>query len=160
MLGSRRWSNYGRLYFSHFNELDHELDARLSRAYKPACLYLSSFISKFLVLIAKFFAFTFGAIFAVLVILTLYDEDVLQVEHVLTIITFTGAVAGIARSLIPDENTVYFMDQMMYQILAHVHYMPDAWKSYANSQLVRDEFVKLFQYKFVYLLEELVSFVY
>lgn len=157
VLGSRKWSSYGRLYFRHFNELDHELDARLSRAYKPALLYLSSFQSKFLVLIAKFFAFTFGSIFAVLVILTLYDEDVLNVEHVLTIISITGAVAGIARSLIPDENTVYYTDQMMYQILAHVHYMPDAWKTHANSYLVRDEFVKLFQYKFVYLLEELLS---
>lgn len=157
VLGSRRWSNYGRLYFSHFNELDHELDARLSRAYKPALLYLSSFVSKFLVQIAKFVAFTCGAVFAVLVLLTLYDEDVLQVEHVLTIISLTGASAGIARALIPDESTVYFTDQMMYQILAHVHYMPDAWTVHANSQLVRDEFVKLFQYKFVYLLEELVS---
>lgn len=103
VLGSRKWSNYGKLYFRHFNELDHELDARLSRAYKPAIFYLSSFVSKFLVVIAKFFLFTFGAIFAVFIVMTLYDEDVLNVEHVLTIISVTGAVAGIARSLIPDE---------------------------------------------------------
>lgn len=157
VLGIRRWSNYGKLYFRHFNELDHELDARLSRAYKPALLYLSSFNSKFLIVIAKFFVLTFGAIFAVLVMLTLYDEDVLNVEHVLTIITITGAAAGVARSLIPDENAVFFMDQMMYQVLAQVHYMPDSWKMHANSYEVRDEFVKLFQYKFVYLLEELLS---
>ena len=37
----------------------------------------------------------------------------------------------------------------MFQILAQVHYMPDAWKIHANSYEVRDEFVKLFQYKFV-----------
>jgi hypothetical protein len=41
------------------------------------------------------------------------------------------------------------MDQMMYQILAQVHYMPDLWKTNANSLVVRDEFVKLFQFKFV-----------
>lgn len=152
VLGIRRWSNYGKLYFRHFNELDHELEARLSRAYKPAVLYLSSFISKFLVVCAKFVLFTFGAVFAVLVVLTIYDEDVLNVEHVLTVISVTGAVAGIARSLIPEENAVFFMDQMMYQILAQVHYMPDAWKTHANSYLVRDEFVKLFQYKFVIIL--------
>jgi autophagy-related protein 9 len=156
-LGSRRWSNYGKLYFRHFNELDHELDARLSRAYKPAMQYLSSFISKFLVVLAQFLVFTFGAVFAALVILTIYDEDVLNVEHVLTIITISGTVAGIARSLIPDENTVYFMDQMMYQILAQVHYMPDAWLTHANSLVVRDEFVKLLQFKFVYFIEELIS---
>ena len=49
------------------------------------------------------------------------------------------------------------MDQMMYQILAQVHYMPDAWLAHANAFTVRDEFVKLLQYKFVYLLEELAS---
>ena len=156
-LGSRKWSAYSKLYFRHFNELDHELDARLSRAHKPAMLYLASFVSKFLVVCAKFFVFTFGAIFAVLVILTIYDEDVLNVEHVLTLITASGAVAGIARSLIPDENTVYFMDQMMYQILAQVHYMPDAWVNHANSYVVRDEFVKLLQYKFAFYIEELLS---
>ncbi len=47
------------------------------------------------------------------------------------------------------QNAVFFMDQMMYQILAQVHYMPDLWKTNANSYVVRDEFVKLFQYKFV-----------
>lgn len=157
LLGIRRWSNYGRLYFRHFNELDHELEARLSRAYKPANLYLSSFISHFLINIAKFFLFTFGAIFAVLVFLTVYDEDVLNVEHIITIITISGAVAGIARSMIPDESAVYFTDQMMYQILAQVHYLPDKWKVQANSLEVRDEFVKLFQFKFAYFLEELFS---
>lgn len=35
-LGVRKWSQYGRLYLRHFNELDHELKLRLSRAYKPA----------------------------------------------------------------------------------------------------------------------------
>lgn len=157
VLGSRKWSNYGRLYFRHFNELDHELDARLSRAYKPSLQYLESFVSKFLAVVAKFFVFTFGAVFAVLVVLTLWDEDVLNVEHVLTLISVSGAIAGIARSLIPDENAVYYMDQMMYQILAQVHYMPDLWKTHANSYVVRDEFVKLFQYRFVYLMEELLS---
>ena len=38
---------------------------------------------------------------------------------------------------------------MMYQILAQVHYIPDKWKVQANSLEVRDEFVKLFQFKFV-----------
>ncbi len=156
-LGARKWSSYGKLYFRHFNELDHELDARLSRAYKPAMLYLSSFVSKFITVLAKFLLLSFGAVFSVLIILTVYDEDVLNVEHVLTIITVSGAVAGIARSLIPDENMVYFMDQMMYQILAQVHYMPDAWVAHANAYMIRDEFVKLLQYKFVFLIEELLS---
>ncbi len=107
VLGTRKWSNYGKLFFRHFNELDHEADARLSRAYRPASVYVNSFVSKFLVIVAKFLVFTFGAIFAILIVLTVYDEDVLNVEHVLTIITASGAIVGIARSIIPDDEVCH-----------------------------------------------------
>lgn len=53
MLGSRMWSNYARLYCRHFNELDHEFDARLNRAYKPADRYMNIFTSPLLVILAK-----------------------------------------------------------------------------------------------------------
>lgn len=53
LLGSRRWSNYGRLYLRHFNELDHSLHERLNRGYHPAIRYMSSFINYILVEIAK-----------------------------------------------------------------------------------------------------------
>lgn len=41
----RCWSEYGLLYMRHFNELDHELQARLNRAYRPAVRYMESFSS-------------------------------------------------------------------------------------------------------------------
>lgn len=53
MLGSRRWSNYGRHYLRHFNELDHSLNQRLSRGYKPAASYMTSFVNYSIVEIAK-----------------------------------------------------------------------------------------------------------
>ena len=51
----------------------------------------------------RFLSFTTGAILAVLIILTVYDEDVLNVEHMLTVMTVLGVLIGICRSLIPDE---------------------------------------------------------
>lgn len=53
VLGSHRWSLYGRFYLRHFNELDHELNARLSRAYRPASKYMKSFSSPMMSIIAK-----------------------------------------------------------------------------------------------------------
>ncbi len=53
VLGSRRWSNYGRHYLRHFNELDHSLNQRLSRGYKPASNYMQSFVNYSIVEIAK-----------------------------------------------------------------------------------------------------------
>jgi autophagy-related protein 9 len=51
----------------------------------------------------RFVSFATGAILAVLILLTVYDEDVLNVEHMLTTITSLGVVIGVCRSLIPDE---------------------------------------------------------
>ena len=48
-------------------------------------------------------SFTAGAIFAVLIVLTIVDEDVLNVEHMLTLMTGLGVLLGVCRSLIPDE---------------------------------------------------------
>ena len=38
MLGSRKWSLYARLYARHFNELDHEFNARSVDMY-PVIVY-------------------------------------------------------------------------------------------------------------------------
>ncbi|XP_046643932.1 autophagy-related protein 9A-like [Daphnia pulicaria] len=156
-LGARRWSLYGRLYLRHFNELDHELQARLSRAYRPATHYLSGFSSNLVAIFARNFAFLAGAILAVLVLLTVYDEDVITVEHVLTIMTVLGAVVAGCRVLIPEENIVWCPESLMETILTQVHYLPAEWKDKAHTHEVRLGLSRLFQYKAVYLLEELIS---
>ena len=48
-------------------------------------------------------SFAAGAILAVLILLTVYDEDVLNVQHMLTTMTSLGVILGVCRSLIPDE---------------------------------------------------------
>lgn len=52
-LGSRMWSLYGRLYLRHFNELDHELNTRLCRGYRPASQYMGIFTSHLMNVLAK-----------------------------------------------------------------------------------------------------------
>lgn len=96
-LGARRWSLYGRHYLRHFNELNHELQARLSRGYKPATKYMNSFTSPLLTVLAKNVGFFAGSILAVLIALTVYDEDVLAVQHILTAATLLGLVVTLAR---------------------------------------------------------------
>ncbi|XP_037642719.1 autophagy-related protein 9B [Sebastes umbrosus] len=156
-LGARRWSLYGRLYLRHFNELDHELHGRLGRGYKPTSKYMNSFTSPVLTVLAKNFAFFSGSILAVLIALTVYDEDVLTVQHILTAITVLGVVITIARSFIPDEHMVWCPEQLLQCMLAHIHYMPDHWRGHANKGETRDEVAQLFQYKAVFILEELLS---
>ncbi|XP_062977750.1 autophagy-related protein 9B [Elgaria multicarinata webbii] len=156
-LGARRWSLYGRLYLRHFNELDHELQARLSRGYKPASKYMNSFTSPLLTLLAKNVGFFAGSILAVLIALTVYDEDVLTVQHILTAITLLGLIVTVARSFIPDEHLVWCPEQLLQCVLAHIHYIPDHWQGNAHKSETREEMSQLFQYKAVFILEELLS---
>ncbi|XP_072567310.1 autophagy-related protein 9B [Paramormyrops kingsleyae] len=156
-LGARRWSLYGRLYLRHFNELDHELHSRLGRGYKAVSKYMNSFTSPMLAVMARNVAFFSGSVLAVLIALTVYDEDVLTVQHILTAITVLGVVITVSRSFIPDEHMVWCPEQLLQCVLAHIHYMPDHWKGNANKSETRDEMAQLFQYKAVFILEELLS---
>uniref|UniRef100_A0A674P3L1 Autophagy-related protein 9 n=1 Tax=Takifugu rubripes TaxID=31033 RepID=A0A674P3L1_TAKRU len=156
-LGARCWSLYGRCYLRHFNELDHELMSRLSKGYKAASKYMNCFLSPLLTVVAKNLAFFAGSLLAVLIALTIYDEDVLAVEHVLTSITLLGVCITVCRSFIPDKNMVFCPEQLLRVILAHIHYMPDHWQGNAHRYETRDQFSQLFQYKAVFILEELLS---
>lgn len=156
-LGMRTWSQYGKLYLRHFNELDHELDARLNRAYRPAVRYMDSFSSPLMTVVAKFIIFTFGGFGAFIAILTIIDEDVIQVEHVLTILTASITIAVMAASLIPDENLVLCPEQLMKNILCHAHYLRPEWRGFAHTSKVCREFEDFFQLKAFYFLNEIFS---
>ncbi|XP_077587008.1 autophagy-related protein 9A [Stigmatopora nigra] len=156
-LGARCWSLYGRCYLRHFNELDHELMSRLSKGYKPASKYMNCFLSPLLTVVAKNVAFFAGSLLAVLIALTIYDEDVLAVEHVLSSVTLLGVCITVCRSFIPDKHMVFCPEQLLRVILAHIHYMPDHWQGNAHRYETRDQFSQVFQYKAMFILEELLS---
>lgn len=156
-LGMRCWSQYGKLYLRHFNELDHELDARLTRAYRPAVKYMNSFSSPLVIVIARNVAFVCGGVASLIFLLAVYDEDVFQVQHVFTIFTILGAASVISRSMIPDENMIWCPEQLLRNVLAHVHYLPASWRGYAHTSTVRDQFEQFFQLKAMYIMNELFS---
>lgn len=156
-LGVRKWSEYGKLYLRHFNELDHELKGRLNRAYRPANQYMEIFVSPLSAVFARFITFPAGSVLAVMIVLSVWDEDVLNVEHVLTIITVLGAVVAAARVFIPDENLVFCPEKTLTTVIAHIHYFPDSWKGQAHTSKVMTELGELFPYTAVYLLHELIS---
>nr|QNO58549.1 autophagy-related protein 9 [Heortia vitessoides] len=163
-LGLRTWSLYARITLRHFNELEHELRDRLHRAHKPATKYLASFTSPITTVIAKNIVFLSASVLGVLVVLSVYDEDVLTVEHVLTIITVLGCVLAGARALIGEEERLGGGcagpgrgEELFIQVLGHVHYLPAAWRGRAHTKDVAAHFQQLFQFRAVYILFELLS---
>ncbi|XP_072931168.1 autophagy-related protein 9A [Epargyreus clarus] len=163
-LGLRTWSLYARVTLRHFNELEHELRDRLNRAHKPATKYLASFSSPITTVIAKNIVFLSASVLGVLVALSVYDEDVLTVEHVLTIITILGCVLAGARALMGEEERLgggctgpARGEELFVQVLGHVHYLPAAWRGRAHTRDVAAHFQQLFQFRAVYILFELLS---
>ena len=157
-LGVRKWNQYGKLYLRHLNELDHEFKARLNRAYKPANQYMDIFVSPMSAVIARFFAFLAGSVLAVFIALSVWDEDVLNVEHALTIITVLGGIIAVCRVFLPDENMVFCPERMLTAVIAHIHYFPlDDWKGRAHTYEVMTHLNELFPYTALTLIEELLS---
>ena len=146
-LGVRKWSQYGRLYLRHLNELDHELKARLTRAYEPANQYMEIFVSPMSVVVARFFTFLAGSLLAILFGLTVWDEDVLNVEHVLTIMAVLGGIIAICKVFIPDENLVFCPEKSLTSVVAHIHYFPmENWRGRAHTYDVMSKLNELFPY--------------
>ena len=157
-LGVRKWSQYGRIHLRHLNELDHELKARLNRAYKPANKYLELFVSPLMVVVAQNMAFVAGSILAVLIVLSVWDEDVLNIEHALTLMTGLGAIVAVCRVFIPDENMVFCPEKLLSAVVAHIHYFPVSdWRGQAHTSKTMSALNQLFPYTAVYLLQELLS---
>ena len=157
ILGSRNWTHYARWFCRHFNELDHQLDDRLNRGYKSATKYMNSFTNPFIEIVAKHVAFIASSILAVLISLTIYDEDVITVEHILTIMTGMGAVIAVSRAFITDDTNPMKQTQtdLYTQILEHLHYIPYGYAPYSNQ--ARTVMSTLFQYRVVNLFEDLIS---
>ena len=146
-LGVRKWSRYGKLYLRHLNELDHELKARLNRAYEPANQYMEIFVSPMSVVIARFFTFLASSVLAIILVLAVWDEDVLNVEHILTIITSLGGIIAVCKVFIPDENMVFCPEKTLTAVIAHIHYFPvENWRGRAHTFEVMSHLNELFPY--------------
>lgn len=156
VLGLRNWSLYARWFCRHFNELDHQMNDRLNQAYKPAKKYMETFTSPLMEIFARHIRFVAGSTFAVLLLLTVYDEDVIQVVHLLTIITILWLVWSSAGGFIPPDIPQRFTKTELYdQVLQHIHYVPHNYPPFTPQ--ARASMADLFQYKLVRLLEDLLS---
>lgn len=178
VLGSRSWSLYARWYCRHFNELDHLLEDRLNRGYKCATKYMNSFTVPVLEIIAKHVIFVAGSILAVLILLTIYDEDVINVEHLLMVMTGLGLLITISRAFISADiplkytqvqtttmtvlhnlylpcRSLSLQADLYTQMLEHVHYVPHGYAPYSSQ--AQAAMAKLFQYRLSSIFEELIS---
>ena len=152
----RTWSNYSKYYCRHFNELDHSLEDRMNKAYKPASKYMNSFISIPLESIAKLVRFMLRALLGCLTVATLIANHLLEIEHIITLIAILALLSFACESFIRGDVPLRYNQIELYEhVLEQIHYFPS--KHLPLTLQARSEFGLLFKYRILIIIEELLS---
>jgi hypothetical protein len=89
----------------------------------------------------SFVAFIAGAFAAVLLLLSVIDPvflhfEITQDRSVLFYLGLFTSVLAVARGMIPQDTKVFSPEELITEVVAHTHYMPDAWSERLHSQAV------------------------
>eukprot|EP00775_Hariotina_reticulata_P004154 gene4154-4402_t len=162
-LGSRRWSSLAKWRLRELNELPHYIQHRLDASYEAAVKYVGQFPSPMVSQVAKFVSFVAGSFAALLLGLSLLDENLLEVplggRNVVWWLALTGILLTISRSLVNDTPVAFDPERAMAELVLHTHYLPRHWRGRAHSSEVQQAMNSLFTYKVLLFLEELASVV-
>eukprot|EP01113_Clastostelium_recurvatum_P036200 TRINITY_DN5132_c0_g1_i4.p1 TRINITY_DN5132_c0_g1~~TRINITY_DN5132_c0_g1_i4.p1 ORF type:complete len:728 (-),score=130.50 TRINITY_DN5132_c0_g1_i4:39-2180(-) len=163
LLGAREWTPYARWQFREFNEPVHVFQRRLASSYLPASQYMANHQNPVVTVIARFASFIIGAVLAVMVIASLWNEDALLNVEVIAdkstiwFVGVLGSLLAVLRSLIPEENEVFDPTSVMQDVVTYTHYLPSSWSGRLHSRQVFEDMSMLFEYRVVVFLRELTS---
>ncbi|KAJ2960340.1 hypothetical protein NQZ79_g4339 [Umbelopsis isabellina] len=162
-IGSRDYSPFAKWKVREFNELPHLFHRRLNSSHSVANKYLDQFPKEKTAIIARFVAFVSGAFAAILVIITLFDSEVLlnfEITPNGTILFYLGLFGGIfaaSRGMIPDDTLVFEPEQDIRKVIEITHYYPNEWRDKLHTDEVRARFSQMFDMKITLFLQEILS---
>lgn len=162
-LTARRYSPYAKWKFREFNELPHLFARRLNRSYENAVFYLNQFPNHKLAIICRFIAFVTGAFTTALVLLTMFEERLLngvEVTRGLTVVFYIGlfgTIMAISRGAIPEEGDTNEPTIFLQEVVKETHYLPKEWEGHMHTQEVRDRFAEFFNLRILLFLQEVLS---
>eukprot|EP00842_Homolaphlyctis_polyrhiza_P005352 jgi/Hompol1/5818/HPOL_004766-RA len=148
-LGARQYSPFAWWKFREFNELPHLLQQRLYRSSDAANMYIRQFPKEYLIIIAKFVSFIAGSLGAILLGLTLFEEELQQGFEITPgrsaffYIGLFGTILALSRSLIPPETEVFEPEHWMREVVYDTHYFPDEWRTRAHTNEARSSLTSM-----------------
>uniref|UniRef100_A0A803LFD3 Autophagy-related protein 9 n=1 Tax=Chenopodium quinoa TaxID=63459 RepID=A0A803LFD3_CHEQI len=144
-----------------FMLVEHFFRHRINSSVIHASDYLKQFPSPIISVVAKFISFISGGFAAVLIIIALLDESLLEGHifgrNLFWYVAVFGAITHISRDAVTDELLVLDPEGTMSLVVQHTHHMPKRWRGKENTETVRMEFETLFQYTAMTWLEEMAS---
>lgn len=113
-----------------------------------------------------------SAIMVPILALTIYDDSILSIEHMITILSVLSLLFLVCRlvkkylyinvnliynqcdiyhfrSFVDDDKEIVCQESLMTAVLSEVHYLPDLWVGKAHTQLVSNQFSQFFPFKAV-----------
>jgi len=134
---------------------------RLSASHEAAVRYLAQFPSPLITQVARFVSFVAGSFAALLLGLSLLDENLLEVplagRNVVWWLALTGILLTASRAFITDTPAALDPERAMAELVAHTHHLPRHWRGRAHTAEVQESVAGLFQLKVLLFLEELAS---
>ena len=158
----RTWNTYARWKFRDFNEFPHVLDERLRQSEKYGDDYMSQFSSHWMATCAKFVSFVMSTFLISLFMLslfngaTLFNLEISSGRSVFWYIGIFSTLLLISRSL-EIQKTIFSPKKKMSKLSKFIHYIPEDWVENANSENVKTEVSRLFEYRFIILIKELLG---
>lgn len=163
ILGSRRYRSFYKWKFRDYNELEHFFEKRINKSIPFANEYIQQFPSPIVDVLCKFVCLISGSFIGFLLVLSILDESTLLYVRLFdrTLIFYTGlfgAISTAARSYLREpEKSIYNPNSTMQKVYKYTHYMPNNWSGKTNTYEVRDDFLRIFVYKFIIFLYDIVS---
>ncbi|KAJ1817620.1 autophagy protein atg9, partial [Coemansia sp. RSA 2598] len=163
-LMSRAFTPYAKYKFRNFNEVPHSFRRRLSSAHPKATLYLGQFRNDALITVARFVSFVAGSFTALLLLLTVFDNELsleFEITPHRTVLFYIGlfsAILATARGMIPTDEQEYLHPAWIIRdALEDLQYMEPEWRGRLDTTQVRREFEALFSYKLLIFAHELLG---
>lgn len=170
---SRDYSREARWIMREFNELPHIFEARILMSTKDADAYVQQFPTPLLTLFARFVTFIVGSMTAILLVLPLLNESVLIFYRIpsgttqgdpssrgfnlLWWLAMASTIQAISRRFSAQPPMTLQPDALLQSVARHTHYMPEAWRNYGHKRRVYREFGRLYQYRVLLLMQEILG---
>lgn len=164
-IGSRQYTPYAQWKFREFNELFHIFQKRLNLSHPYANKYVSQFPNDKTMQLARFASFVAGSFAAVLALASVIDPDLFlgfEITHDRTVLFYLGlfgTIVAVSRSMVPEDTHVFDPEASLLEVTEYTHYAPAEWSGKYHSHEIKAEFCKLYDYKLMIFIQEILSVV-
>ena len=160
LINSREFTLEAKIKFRYYNEIHHHFLERMEKSKEAANEYMNQFHSKITENIAKLIIFLLSAIFTILILLSILNENVLlhlQITPNKTVLWYIGILATIitiSKNLI-NKKTVFYPKDKMIELRKLIKYLPEEYETSNNFNKIKKEFSHYFQFKLIILVNEI-----